>query len=86
MGDILCYIRYCKNKNKCKWLYNLNYELPLITMQNIYRSYDSAFAKCPKGSYVTKSDSGKGFVIRRFPKTPKETWPPSILDSWKKQH
>jgi len=54
-------------------------------MQKSYRSYDSAFAKCPKGSYVTKNDNGK-FVIRRFPKTPKETWPPGILDSWKKQH
>lgn len=51
-----------------------------------YRTFEAAFAKCPKGSYVDKNDKGTGFVIHRFPKTPKNTWPPGILDSWKKQH
>jgi len=50
-----------------------------------YRTFDTAQANCPKGSYVCKNDKGAGFIIRRFPKTPKESWPPGVLDSWKKQ-
>jgi hypothetical protein len=54
-------------------------------MAKVYRTFATAKAKCPEGSYVDENDNGKGFVIHRFPKTPKESWPPKILDSWNKQ-